>query len=87
MLALVLSGCSHNAQHEIYGGLGNQLRAGPTWEKEYGQTYGKVGLRGNIILHKRDRVGVYYDLHHKSDPRDRDQGEENLEAGGFIRWW
>jgi hypothetical protein len=80
----VMVGCS--ADYMIYGGIGEQISAGPVWERENGQTYGKIGARAEKMLHERDQVGFYADIHHKSHPGDRDRGEENLEAGFYKRF-
>jgi len=83
-LLLMLIGCSAN--HEIFGGIGKQIRSGPKWDRDNGDTYGKIGYRVSKELHTRDKVGIYGEANHKSHPGRRDQGEENIEAGFYKRW-
>ena len=73
-----MMGCS--ADHMIFGGIGKQINDATDWERD-GDTYGKIGYRGVIEVHQRDKVDLYLEANHKSHPGRRDRGEENIEAG------
>lgn len=80
-----LQGCS-SYRHGVYGGVGTQIYAGEEWKREDGETYGKIGYRGEMPLHVDHGVFGYVDVHHKSHPGARDRGEENAEGGIYINF-